>query len=160
MGEFDDFAADLGRQHDEKQNSFDAEQQKRRDDRNHLAAVGRLYLEAHVLPIFDDARRAFEAKGLRVEIGNTWDKQSPLGPGVSFQVFGQKKRAVGEGAYETGGDIAGVLHDGNALSATLAPHRHNAFPGRTKVGDDLAAVREAVKRAASSLYEALDPTKP
>lgn len=159
MGEFDDFAADLGRQHDEKQSAFEAERQKRREDSEHLASVGRVNLEGNVLPILEDARRAFERQGLRVAIENTWDRQSPIGPGISFQVFGQKRRAFDPSEYEVAGDIVGIMHDGKALSVTTAPNRHNPFPGRTKIGDDLTAVREAVKRAAASLYELLDPKK-
>lgn len=160
MNEFDDFADDLHAKHTARQNDHDAKQREAKDRARTAFDAGTAFLNGHVWPILNEASQAFERKGFRVELKRNWtDGQHAHIPGLSLQVFGQKKRAHEDSSYEIGGDIASACHDGEKVSAAFSPTSHNPFPGKTILGYDLEAVRKAAKRALLSLYEVLDPAR-
>jgi hypothetical protein len=158
MGEFDDFAAEMEAAHGVKQREHEEQLKQEEIARQRLWGTAQDYLEAEVLPILDEAKAAFERKGFRVELNTSWQKRGSLmRPEVTFQVFGQKKRASDTPSFGVSGDIGKVWHDGADLFATISSGAY--YRNKTFEGSGIDAVREMAKRALASLYEMLDPAK-
>lgn len=159
MGDFDEFAAGMNRDHQAKQQAHDEKMRKESAEREALMQAGRAYLEDKVIPILSEAAEAYGKLGLRTEIKPNWrDADLHMRPNVSFQVFGQKKRPFDDSTYEVAGNLASVWHDGEGLTASISDNSYSQVRGKDFEGHDLNAVREVSKRALSTLYAALDPS--
>ncbi|WP_188064722.1 hypothetical protein [Sphingobium sp. KCTC 72723] len=159
MSEFDDFADEFERQRQERLNQGVVENLDELFDQHHLAVIGRSFLEMKVQPILDDARRAYEARGLRVEIKESWTEYPLIPPILSFQIFGNKARADNSGTYGVAGLCVTITHDGNEITVGMMPDEGDVFASRPEGCHDLPAVRAALKEALVSVYGFIDRPK-
>ena len=157
MSDFDEFTRKLRGEHEAKSRDHEADVARRRGEQDAQWDADHAAIEQVAMPLFEDAKRACEAQGLRPVIVTNWESGRYQNPMIEFQLFGPKQRPHEASTYEIEANKVIVRVEDGKLRASIGKRASKSKANTDYVGYGEEGVSQALKHSIQSYFEEVAP---